>query len=177
MERGATASRSGVPASGRPRKADPAIYSQIRRQALEARLPRIARGAVHVVLMDWHVDKGTVTVIASADGTASVFLSSGGRFMGGSEQVPAIREAALHAVSLATGLLLHFERTETTPLPSLGDVTFYLTTAAGVYRAVAAEVKLRAGADPLAGLGGAMQKIVREYRMYFPKHQPAPSSQ
>jgi len=155
--------------SGRPRKTDPAIYSQIRRQALEARLPKIARGAVHVVLMDWHVDKGTVTVIASADGTASVFLSSGGRFMGGSEQVPAIRDAALHAVSLATGLQMHFERTETSPLPSLGDVTFYLTTGAGVYRAVAAEVKLRAGADPLAGLGGAMQRIVREYRMNFPR--------
>jgi hypothetical protein len=169
MERGAAVSKGGAPGSGRARKADPAIYSQIRRQALEMRLPRMPRGAVHVVLMDWHVDKGTVTVIAAADGSASVYLSSGGRFMGGSEHVPAIREAAMHAVSLANSLHLHFERTETSPLPSLGDVTFYLTTNAGVYRAVAAEGKLRAGADPLAGLGGAMQKIVREYRVNFPR--------
>jgi hypothetical protein len=169
MERGAAVSKGGAPGGGRPRKPDPAIYSQIRRQALEARLPKIARGAVHVVLMDWHVDKGTVTVIAAADGSASVFLSSGGQFVGGAAQVPAIREAALHAVALATGLQLHFDRTESSPLPSLGDVTFYLTTNAGVYRAVAAEGKLRAGADPLAGLGGAMQRIVREYRLNFPR--------
>jgi hypothetical protein len=139
----------------------------MRRHALELQLPQVTRDGVHVVLMDWHVDKGTVTVVAAADGAASVYLSSGGGFIGGSEKVPAIREAALHAVSLATGLRFHFVPTESTPLPSLGDVTFYLTTGTDVRRAVAAESKLRAGADPLAGLGGAMQRIVTEYRVHF----------
>lgn len=169
MEKNTPASRGGLPGSSRPRKADPAIYSQMRRQALEMRLSNIARGAVHIVLMDWHVEKGTVTVVAAADGSASLYLSSGGGFIGGGQKIPAIREAALHAVALATGMQLYFERTETSPLPSLGDVTFYLTTSAGVHRAVAAEGKLRAGADPLAALGGAMQKIVTEYRTNFPR--------
>lgn len=158
----------GGPGS-RARKADPAIYSQMRRAALETRLQNLARDAVHLVLMDWHVDKGTVTVVAAADGSASLYLSSGGGYIGGSEKVPAIREAALHAVALATGLRFYFERTESSPLPSLGDVTFYITTSVGVSRAVAAESKLRAGADPLAGLGGAMQRIVTEYRLRFGK--------
>jgi hypothetical protein len=35
--------------------------------------------------------------------------------------------------------------------------------------AVAPEAKLRAGADPLAALGGAMQRIITEYRVNFPK--------
>jgi hypothetical protein len=48
-------------------------------------------------------------------------------------------------------------------------VTFYITTGAVVSRAVAAEAKLRAGSDPLAALGGAMQKIVTEYRLKFQK--------
>lgn len=130
-------------------------------------MPQVARDAVHVVLMDWHVDKGTVTVVAAADGSASLYLSSGGGYIGGSEKVPAIREAALHAVALATSLRFYFQKTEASPLPSLGDVTFYITTTAGVSRAVAAEAKLRAGADPLAGLGGAMQRIVTEYRLKF----------
>jgi hypothetical protein len=141
----------------------------MRRSALELLLPDLPRGAVHIVLMDWHVDKGTVTVTASANGAASVYLSSGGGFIGGSEKIPSIREAALHAVSLATSLRFHFVPTETTPLPSLGDVTFYMTTGQEVCRAVAPESKLRAGADPLAALGGAMQRIVREYRTNFPK--------
>jgi hypothetical protein len=153
----------------RGRKTDPAIYSQMRRNALEARLPGIGRDAVHVVLMDWHLEKGTATVVAAADGSASLYLSSGGGYIGGSEKVPSIRDAALHAVKVATGLRLHFERTETSPLPSLGDVTFYLNTGSGVCMAVAPEAKLRAGADPLAALGGAMQRIITEYRVNFPK--------
>ena len=130
-------------------------------------MPHVERDGVHVILMDWHVDKGTVTVVAAADGSASLFLSTGGGYIGGSEKVSAIRKAALHAVALATSLRFHFERTESSPLPSLGDVTFYINTGARVSCAVAAESRLRAGTDPLAGLSGAMQKIVTEYRLNF----------
>lgn len=169
MERGGPAGGAHVPGGSVPgarmRKPDPAVYSQMRRVALETQLPQMARDAVQVVLMDWHVDKGTVTVVAAADGSASLYLSSGGGYTGGSEKVAAIREAALHAIALATSLRFYFERTDSSPLPSLGDVTFYITTSAGVSRAVAAESKLRAGADPLAGLGGALQRIVTEYRL------------
>lgn len=156
-----------------PHKADPATYSMLRRHALESRLPRIPPRAIQSVLMDFHVDHGTVTVVASADGSASLYLSSGGGFLGGSQRFPAIREAALHAVALAAALQCHFVTTETSALPPLGDVTFYVTTGVGVRMAVASQARLRAAADPLAGLGGAMQKIVTEYRLYFPKHPPA----
>ena len=152
----------------KPRRADPGIYSQMRRHVLEMRLTQPSPCAVHVVLMDWHVDRGTVTVAAAADGSASLYLSSGGGFIGGSEKVPALREAALHAVTLATSLRSHFEPTASITLPALGDVTFYVTTAEGVSRAVAPEARLRAGTDPLSVLGGAMQKIVTEYRLHFP---------
>jgi hypothetical protein len=167
MERNSPTGTGGK-GTGRPRKADPAIYSQMRRKALETPLPNVPRDAVHQVLMDWHVGKGTVTVVAGADGSASVYLSSGGGFIGGSQKFREIRDAALHAVTLATSLKFHFEWTETTPLPSLGDVTFYIVTAVDVRMAVAPEAKLRAGADALAALGGAMQRIVTEYRLRFP---------
>jgi hypothetical protein len=165
MEGGAEKPRP--PTAQRGRRPDPAVYSQMRRVALEAQMPNVPSGGVHVVLMDWHADKATVTVVASADGSASLYLSSGGGYIGGSERAPSIRQAALHAVALATSLRFHFERTEASPLPSLGDVTFYINTGAGVSCAVAAEARLRAGADPLAGLSGAMQKIVTEYRVNF----------
>lgn len=120
--------------------------------------------------MDFHVDHGTATVVASADGSASLYLSSGGGFLGGSHRCPAIREAALHAVALASALQCHFVTTETSALPPLGDVTFYVITGIGVRMAVASQDRLRAAADPLAGLGGAMQRIVTEYRLCFPRH-------
>ncbi|HEX3984998.1 MAG TPA: hypothetical protein VHX13_00200 [Acidobacteriaceae bacterium] len=156
-----------------PHKADPATYATRRRHALESRLPRTPPRAIQTVLMDFHVDHGTATVVACANGSASLYLSSGGGFLGGSEHYPAIREAALHAVTLATTLQYHFEPTETSALPPLGDVTFYLTTGDGVRMAVASQARLRAAADPLAGLGGAMQKIVTEYRICFPRRPPS----
>jgi hypothetical protein len=123
--------------------------------------------------MDFHVDHGTVTVVACSDGSASLYLSSGGGFLGGSEHYPTIREAALHAVAVATAMQYHFEPTETSALPPLGDVTFYLTSGAGVRMAVASQARLRAAADPLAGLGGAMQKIVTQYRFHFARRPPS----
>ncbi|MGA8531374.1 MAG: hypothetical protein WB622_16775 [Acidobacteriaceae bacterium] len=156
-----------------PRKPDPATYAMLRRNALETRLPRTPPRAVQTVIMDFHVDHGTVTVVASADGSASLYLSSGGGFLGGSQRYQPIRDAALHAVALATTMQSYFEPTETSALPPLGDVTFYVTTGVGVRMAVAAQARLRAAADPLAGLGGAMQKIVTGYRLYFPKHPPS----
>jgi hypothetical protein len=154
-------------------KTDPATYAMLRRHSLETRLPHIPPRAIQTVLMDFHVDHGTATVVACADGTASLYISSGGGFLGGSQHYPSIREAALHAVSLATTMQYHFEPTETSALPPLGDVTFYVTTGAGVRMAVASQARLRAAADPLAGLGGAMQKIVTEYRFHFPKRPPS----
>lgn len=154
-------------------KADPVTYAMLRRHALETRLARVPRNAIQSVLMDFHVDHGTATVVACVDGTASLYISSGGGFIGGSQHVPTIREAALHAVALATSMQVHFEPTETSALPPLGDVTFYVTTGIGIRMAVASQARLRAATDPLAALGGAMQKIVTEYRFHFPKRPPA----
>lgn len=154
-----------------PRRADPATYAMMRRHALEMRLAGIPRGLVQSVLMDWHVDRGTVTVLAAADGTASLYLSGGGGFIGGGQRYGEIREAALHAVSVARSHQSHFEPTELTGLPALGDVTFYLICSDGVRVAVASEARLRAGTDPLAALGGAMQRIVTEYRLRFPRRR------
>lgn len=159
-----------------PRKADPALYAQLRRNALEMHLPNMADDAVQSVLMDWHLDHRTVTAMAAADGNASLYLSTGGGFLGGSPRYPTIRAAALHAVALANGLLSLFEPTTTSALPSLGDVTFYVTTNAGLHVAVASQTRLRSGTDPLAGLGGAMQKIVTEYRLQLGKRTPPPDT-
>jgi len=149
-------------------KADPAIYPKLRERALETRLSNLADGAVHVVLMDWNVPNGTVTVMAAADGTASLYLSSGGGFIGGGQKFPEIREAALRAVEIAATMMPQFQPSESRDLPAAGTIYFYVTTNAGVRRAVAMEARLRTGDDPLGALGGAMQQIVTEYRRKYP---------
>lgn len=155
--------------ANKPQKADPAIYPKLREHALlRIRLNNLSGDSVHSVLMDWNVSNGTATVLAAADGTASVYLSSGGGFLGGGQKYPELRNAALHAVHLATDLFKYFNATETIDLPVPGDVFFYLTTSNGVRRAIAKEADLRTGIGPLAPLGAIMQRIIMEYRLKFP---------
>lgn len=152
-----------------PTKADPAIYPKMRANALAMRDPNLGSGAVSVVLMDWHVANGTASVLAASDGTASIYISSGGGFIGGGQRYPQLREAAQQVVHLATNLISQFAATKTTDLPPSGEVYFYVTTSSGVRRAVAKEANLRNGTDPLMALGNMMQHIVTLYRLTSPQ--------
>jgi hypothetical protein len=149
------------------RKANPAHYPKMRANALRMQVPGTTEGSVHMVFMDWSVGQGMATIMAAADGTASLYLSSGGGFIGGGQRYPAIRAAALAAVGVAQAHLELFASTEATDLPKAGEVCFYATTSDGIRRAVASEARLVDGTDPLLALGVAMQRVVTEYRMHF----------
>lgn len=146
------------------KRAEPSNYLKMREQALRVRLPGLKENAVHAVLMDWFVGNGTATVVAVADGAASVYLSSGGGFTGGSESNTALRETALQAVQIAGRQRSLFRPIDDAVLPVAGEVLFYLTTSAGIHVAKADEDKLNVGTHQLTALGNAMQKIIMEYR-------------
>lgn len=151
-----------------PAKADPAMYLKLRQHALELRLPDLSATAIHAVLMDWHLGNGTATVLAAQDGTASLYLSSGGGFIGGSEGKAVlnreIRQSALHAVGIAETLRGQGKPVSAFPLPPVGSMFFYLTTNAGVLLLSATEAELLQGSSPLVPLNRAMQRIVTGYR-------------
>jgi hypothetical protein len=90
------------------------------------------------VLMDWGVQSGTATVVAMADGSASIYLSSGGGSIGGIGKEP-IREAAKRAVAAAVQAKSSAHPTATYPLPHTGEVFFYFLTDDGVFTASASE--------------------------------------
>jgi hypothetical protein len=148
-----------------PGKADPAIYPRMRANALAMHGKTLGSGTVVVVLMDWHVANGTASVLAASDGTASIYLSSGGGFLGGGQRYPQLHDAAQLAVHLADEAISHFQEAPSSDLPPNGEVFFYLTTNNVVRRAVAQESALRNGTDPLLALGNAMQQIVTLYRL------------
>jgi hypothetical protein len=150
-------------------KADPAMYRKLRDQMLQSKQPGFEPDAVQAVFMDWNIGNGTATVLAAADGSASVYLSSGGGYIGGGQKYPAIRDAALHAVQIAASLFSQFKSTETIDLPPADEVFFYLKTSNELHLAVAKEADLRAETDPLASLGAMMQEIITQYRLNFPR--------
>lgn len=146
-------------------------YVELRAQALHGKCGTDdvafpdSRAKPCAVVMDWAIGSGIATVVAVSDGTASVYLSSGGGSIGGSYAVPRIREAAIHAVSIAANFLDAMLPTSDFPLPEAGGVIFYVVTDCGVYMAKASVELLSTNRHPLSALGNDMQAIVTAYRV------------
>jgi hypothetical protein len=114
--------------------------------------------------MDWGVNNGTATVVAVADGTVSIYLSSGGGSLGGGQGHAPIREAGQKFLNLAKESLPKMQKTTEYPLPGRGQVYFYVRTGAGVFTARTSQEELNSHSHPLRSLGDAAQEIITKYR-------------
>jgi hypothetical protein len=118
----------------------------------------------HVVLMDCPVSKTIATVDAAADGAASIYYSTGGGLIGGGSD-DQIREAALHALAVASEFRPEMVRTTEFPLPDRGITYFYAVGAGGVFTASRCNKRTTNHTHALSKLGDAMQAIVTLYRL------------
>ena len=116
------------------------------------------------VVMDWGVTSETATVMALSDGSASIYLSSGGGYLGGQKH-ESVKNAALHAIEVAREYPSQMKKTTEYNLPATGEVIFYLLTDSGVFTASEKETDLRSQDHPLSKLGNAMQNVVTQYRI------------
>ena len=116
------------------------------------------------VVMDLGLADGNTTVVAIADGSASVYLSSGGAFIGGGQSHKSIRDAALKTVERADEVQPLMHSTTTYPLAEHGQVNLYVVTDAGVFTATVPEDDLRNHRSPFSKLGDSVQDIITEYR-------------
>jgi hypothetical protein len=121
------------------------------------------------VVMDWGISEGSSTVVAIADGSASVYLSNGSGFIGGGQTHQSIRNAALKTVGLADEVQPLMHPTTAYPLAPRGQVNFYVVADAGVFTATATEDDLRSHRSPFSNLGDSAQNIVSEYRRIPPR--------
>jgi hypothetical protein len=115
--------------------------------------------------MDWDVQNGTATVMSMADGSASVYLSSGGGFIGG-KGIEAVRWAAQRAVSEATSLQLPEHSTTHFPLPGANEAVFYFLTDVGVFKLATNLQELSSQQHGLRKLWEAMQAVITEFRAW-----------
>jgi hypothetical protein len=147
-------------------------YARLREQALTVEASKVGlepvEGSAWGVIMDLHVGDATATVVSFADGTASIYLSNGGGFIGG-HQHEQIRGAAKTFVDAATAALPMMRPSTAHPLPPAGYVTFYARTASITLAAEADEKKLQsAPSGPLAALFAAGHGVIAEYRQVAP---------
>ncbi len=115
------------------------------------------------VVTDFATSGGADTIVAIADGSASVYLDGGRSFIGGGQAHEAIHNAALKVVSVANEAQTLMHPTTEYPLPLSGQVNFYAVTDEGVFTASASEDDLRTHRSPLSKLADATQAIKSEY--------------
>jgi hypothetical protein len=155
-------------------------YPGLRDQALNLKREKIGLPAPSkptepwAALMEWGLGSGTATVVAIADGTASVYLSSGGGSIGGGQSHESIRKAAQKMVSIAAEFQPHMQATSSYPLPQTGQIVFYVLTDAGVFTATASQEDLSSHRHPLSKLGDAAQEIITQYRLIQSRRDKTP---
>jgi hypothetical protein len=117
------------------------------------------------VLMDSGLERGTATVMALSDGSASIYLSSGGGFIGG-KGIESVHLVAQKAVEMARLVQLPEQPTTDFPLPEAHGVFFYLLTDAGAFMFRTSLQELNSPTHPLRKIGDAMQGVMTPFRLW-----------
>ena len=136
--------------------------------ALTVRLPADEPWSAAVVaMMELGAASGIASIVAIADGTVSVYTSTGAGVIGAGEH-EAVRVAAdrfRRTAAEATGRLV---RGSSFPLPDPGEVRFHVRTTDGDFSAAASEVALSTGRHALSELYAAGQDLLTEIRIATP---------
>jgi hypothetical protein len=103
------------------------------------------------VLMETGYTVGTATLVALADGTTSLYYSTGGGLLGSGEYIP-VAEASKALVTQAENHLQQASYKDKFPLPEVGQVRFIFLTYSGAFTAEASEKTLISGNHPLSQL-------------------------
>jgi hypothetical protein len=114
--------------------------------------------------MEMGFPNGTATLFALADGTTSLYYSSGGGVLGGHGH-EAVRRANAAMLAEANGLVARMEPTSTYPLPGAGATTFYVRTDSGVLAGGGADEDLGRGRHDLSRLFRAGHAVLTELRL------------
>jgi hypothetical protein len=145
------------------------VFHDLRRQVLTLTPdaagvePTAALPDVWAVIMDWGVGNGVATVVAIADGTLSLYLSSGGGVIGAGQQEGPRRAAQAF---LAAGQALHGRLLPApdSPLPKPNEMAFTVRTYGDTLRAVDGTQALSRPGHALHALFAAGQAVVTALR-------------
>jgi hypothetical protein len=131
----------------------------LREQLLRATWQEIGvvpRDHVWGVLMELGFAKGVATVVALADGTASLYLTNGGGMLGAGAR-PEVRASAVRLCDAASHVTGETTAATAFPRPAAGRVRFYVLTDGGARTVETDEAPLRAGGHRLSALFTAGQ--------------------
>jgi hypothetical protein len=127
-----------------------------------AGLPRTER--VWGATMDVGMERGTYTLVSLADGTTSLYLSTGGGFIGAGAH-PAVAAATRQFLAAVEGALDGFGPDPDDALPALGRVIIRALGWDGRRRVEGVEDDLGNGRDPWSALFHAAHGVITQVRL------------
>jgi len=146
------------------------VYLQLRNRILKLNPSEVGLGpskaAPHVwgVLMETGYQVGSATLVSLADGTTSLYYSTGGGMLGSGEYSP-VAEASKALVAQAEDHLQHVSLNNEFPLPEVGQVRFILLTYTGLFTSVAPEKILAAGGHSFSPLFLKAHETLEQLRL------------
>ena len=115
------------------------------------------------MVMETGFADGFFTLVTLADGSTSLYFSSGGGMIGAGEY-PAVRSAVGHYLTGAQYFFDRAEPVEQYPRPAPGKVVFYFLGFDGIASYTASEHELGIGEDELSNLFYAAHGVIDEIR-------------
>lgn len=155
---------------GRKAKRDPAsVTRELRDKALSIRASEIgltgaAATQVWGALMETVQRDAVASLAAFADGTTSLYFSTGGGVLGAGENA-SVRTVSAGFLASAHAGLASFSPATATPLPETGRVRFYARSSNALLTADADEREVGHGRHPLSALYEAGQKVIAQIRL------------
>ena len=123
--------QGSIAMAGNYQQAD--IYSDLRMQALNLTKEQLGRDVqVLAVLMETGYPEAVVTLVSVADGTSSLYFSTGGGIVGAGEYKQ-VADSSLALVAKANENINNLKLTKEYPLPKKGYTRVYVVTSSGVY--------------------------------------------
>jgi hypothetical protein len=146
------------------------VYSGLRARALSTRRSEVGITAprpgapVWGLLMEMGFSGATVTIMALADGTTSLYLSTGGGVIGGQGH-ESVREANAAFLETANRSREHLKPTASFPVPEVGRTLFYALTDSGVLTGGGPQDDLGNGRHPLSALFHSGNDVLTQLRL------------
>jgi hypothetical protein len=113
------------------------------------------------LVMDWTLHGAVATIVSLADGTTSLYLSTGGGSIGaGEHEAPAA--ASIRALRLAESMVDDFPRASDSPVPVQGRTALTLLTFSGLRRFEDDNAAFEHDSSKLSPVANAMQEVVHE---------------
>jgi hypothetical protein len=149
-------------------------YNDLRNMALGATADQLQlklsddKTEIYGVVMDWDVGEGTATLVSFVTGDASLYLSSGGGFIGGGGHDNVIK-ATNNFIKKSERYLDRATLTDTTPLPNKDGLNFYFLTNKGKFKATEQMQNIESEKSQWLDLFEEANKLITEIRIVSEK--------